>query len=159
MKRNPFLKADHIVISRLYNNTAVLTYRIRRKQYVESTGDFIEQEFCFVRDVHISSPKEVSEAVVDGKNYLKGDLTAEIAWLELKNSLDALPGDPAVDVGVESKTLSDLRPMTAVKSGIDLRSDTLEYGGTVYRFVKVLPKNVYANTASVFRIQLREGAG
>lgn len=157
MRRNPFLKADRIIISRLYNNTAVLTYRVRVRSYDAESGELAETEFPFVRTVHISEPSEVSEGIVDGKNYLKGDLTAEIAYLELRQSLDALPGDPAVTVDGEAKTLAELRPMTVVKSGIDLRLDTLEYGGTVYRFVKVKPKHVYANTASIFRMQLREG--
>nr|DAH25015.1 MAG TPA: hypothetical protein [Caudoviricetes sp.] len=157
MRRNPFLKADRIVISKLYGNTAVLTYRVRVRSYDAAAGEFAETEFPFVRTVHISEPSEVSEGIVDGKNYLKGDLTAEIAYLELKQSLDAQPGDPAVTVGGEPKTLAELRPMTVMKSGIDTRLDTLEYGGTVYRFVKVKPKHVYANTASIFRLQLREG--
>lgn len=156
MKKNPFLKADRAVIDKLYSDTATFRYRIPTRSFDTGSGAYYSSFQECVRTINIEQPSELSEASygsgawsADGKNWMKGDLTARVAMLDLQAALDPVSGDP-VDLSME-------RTADGVQSGLDPRYDIVEYGGNTYRIVKVAPANVYANIASVFKIQLREG--
>lgn len=136
MKKNPFLKADDKVI-KMYGNTATVVFVGKTRVYNESTGAVSTQEIRTESRVAISTPSVISEAVADGKNYMVGDLSFDISRLELERVLP------------EGRTAS-------VETGVlDLRSDRFVVAGRQYRIVKMHPKNMWANTPSMYRIQLR----
>ncbi len=149
MKNNPFLKADRIVIDRLYSDTATFHYRIPTRSFDTGSGEYYNSFQECARTINIQEPSEIVDAVVDGKNYMKGDLTANVAMLDLQDALKPVTGDP-VDLNKE-------RTAEGVKSGLDPRYDFVEYGGNTYRIVRISPKHVFANVASLFKVQLREG--
>lgn len=136
MKKNPFLKADDKVI-KMYGNTATVIFVQTVREYDESTGAMEMRESRTESPVSISTPSVISEAVADGKNYMVGDLSFDISRLELERVLP------------EGRTAS-------VETGVlDLRSDRFVVAGRQYRIVKMHPKNMWADTPSMYRIQLR----
>lgn len=148
MKRNPFLKAEEKVLRKVYGNTATLTYLVRSRTYNSDTGELTETDKTFVRVIHISSPSEFADALVDGENIKKGDLRCEVARKTLIDALRPATGDPAV--------LSNLRSASAMTAGIDISTDRLTYCGRDYSIRKIVPLGVYANEPSKYKLHLRE---
>ena len=136
MKKNPFLKADDKVI-KMYGNTATVIFVQETRQYDESTGAMSTQESRTESAVSISTPSVISEAVADGKNYMVGDLSFDISRLELE------------------RVLPDGRTVSVETGVIDLKKDRFVVAGRRYRIVKMHPKNMWADTPSMYRVQLR----
>lgn len=136
MKKNPFLKADDKVI-KMYGNTATVIFVQSTRQYDEATGAISTQESRTESAVSISTPSVISEAVADGKNYMVGDLSFDISRLELE------------------RVLPDGRTASVETGVLDLKKDRFVVSGKRYRIVKIHPKNMWADTPSVYRVQLR----
>lgn len=136
MKKNPFLKADDKVI-KMYGNTATVIFVQSTRQYDEATGAMSTQESRTESAVSISTPSVISEAVADGKNYMVGDLSFDISRLELE------------------RVLPDGRTASVETGVLDLKKDRFVVSGKRYRIVKIHPKNMWADTPSVYRVQLR----
>ena len=151
MKKNPFLKAEQAVIKKVYSNSAVLKFNVKTKLYITATGAFVESVFTCSRNIFIKNPHEIADAIVDGKNYVKGDLTTEIAYQELADVIKPLPDDP---IFPGNKDITDYRRANTRNGGIEI-DDTLEFDGTEYRIVKTIPKNFYAGVPSRIRLQMR----
>lgn len=151
MKKNPFLKAEQAVIKKVYGNTATIKFNIKVKLYITATGAFVESLFTCPRQIFIKNPHEIVDAIVDGKNYIKGDLTTEIAYQELINAIQPMPDDPIMP---ENKDITDHRRANTRNGGIE-EGDTLEFDGTEYRIVKITPKNFYAGVPSRLKLQMR----
>lgn len=151
MKKNPFLKAEKTVIKKVYGNTAVIKFNVKKKTYSIETGAFTETLYSFYRQVFIKNPHEIADAIVDGKNFIKGDLTTEIAYQELVDAIKPMPDDPILP---ESKDITDHRRVNTRNGGIE-EGDTLEFDGTEYRIVKITPKNFYAGVPSRLKLQMR----
>ncbi len=152
MKKNPFQKMEQRVIRKLYNNPAELIYNISARNYDPASGAVKNERHQFRRTVYVGDPSEIHDAVVDGKNYLKGDLFVIIPFLEIFNSRQALPTDPDT-----SQSLSDLRPWQVKNCGIDTGEDLLIFGGISYRFIKIAGKDWYGQQPSIYKAQLRGG--
>lgn len=138
MKRNPFLKVEKLINRKVYSNAAILKLTDKKKVYDEQSGEIIEIPRHGQYAVYISNPHEISEAVVDGKYYLKGDLLISIAYLEVAEATSAFG-----------------REDDAVTGGIRSEYDSLLFNNREYRIVKASPKNFYAGTPSKIKIQLR----
>lgn len=151
MKKNPFLKAEQAVIKKVYGNTATIKFNIKVKLYITATGAFVESLFTCPRQIFIKNPHEIVDAIVDGKNYIKGDLTTEIAYQELINAIQPMPDDPIMP---ENKDITDHRRANTRNGGIE-EGDTIEFDGTEYRIVKITPKNFYAGVPSRLKLQMR----
>ena len=151
MKKNPFLKAEKAVIKKVYGNAAIIKFNIKTKLYITATGAFVESSFTCPRQVFIKNPHEIADAIVDGKNYIKGDLSTEIAYQELVDVIRPLPDDPIMP---ENKDITDHRRANTRNGGIE-EGDTLEFDGTEYRIVKITPKNFYAGVPSRLKLQMR----
>lgn len=136
MKKNPFLKADDKVI-KMYGNTATVIFVQETRQYDEATGAISTQESRTESAVSISTPSVISEAVADGKNYMVGDLSFDISRLELE------------------RVLPDGRTASVETGVLDLKKDRFVVAGRRYRIVKMHPKNMWADTPSMYRVQLR----
>jgi hypothetical protein len=139
MKKNPFLKAEKAVIRKVYGNAAVLNFNAKSKIYNAETGSFSETKTVTSKTVYITNPHEIADAVVDKLNYLKGDLNMEIAYQEVADAVSGVSG----------------RTANTRNGGIDGLSDTLTFDGTIYRIVKITPKNFYAGAPSRLKLQLR----
>lgn len=139
MKKNPFLKAEKAIIRRVYRNSATLNFNVKSKSYDAATGEFYETETVTAKTVYIKNPREIADAVVDKLNYLKGDLNVEIAYQEVADAVSGVSG----------------RTANTRNGGIDGLSDTLTFDGTIYRIVKITPKNFYAGAPSRLKLQLR----
>lgn len=151
MKKNPFLKAEQAVIKKVYSNSAVLKFNVKTKLYITATGAFVESVFTCPRNIFIKNPHEIADAIVDGKNYIKGDLSTEIAYQELVNAVKPLSDDPIMP---NNKDITDYRRANTRNGGIE-DGDTLEFDGTEYRIVKITPKNFYAGVPSRLKLQMR----
>lgn len=151
MKKNPFLKAEQAVIKKVYGNTAEIKFNIKVKLYITTTGAFVESLFPCSRQVFIKNPHEIADAILDGKNYIKGDLTTEIAYQELVDAIKPMPDDPIMP---ESKDITDHRRVNTRNGGIE-EGDTLVFDGTEYRIIKTTPKNFYAGVPSRIKLQMR----
>jgi hypothetical protein len=139
MAKNPFLKSEAKII-KMYGNTAELHFVFRQKKYNAETGDITEEKYEEVRDISISEPAVISEAVADGKNYIIGDMTFDVSRLELEI---ALPG---------------IRHASIETCGINFESDYIVIGGQKYRIVKMNPKAMWMNLPAKYRVQVRIGA-
>ena len=152
MKRNPLLKAEERIISKVYGNLAEMLYRVRTKSYNAETGEIFEVNAEFVRGFHYTDPHIISETSADGKNYIVGDVTFSVAFAEFQKNLElSLPTDPA---GLSLKTLRG----DAIPYGINAESDAVRLFGRKWRVVKITPLEVYANIPALLKLQLREGA-
>ena len=151
MKKNPFLKAEKAVIKKVYGNTAVIKFNVKKKTYSTETGAFTETLYSFYRQVFIKNPHEIADAIVDGKNYIKGDLTTEIAYQELTDVIKPISADPIMP---DSSNITDYRRANTRNGGLEI-DDTLEFDGTEYRIVKTTPKNFYAGVPSRIKVQMR----
>ena len=139
------------MIKKVYGNTATIKFNIKVKLYITATGAFVESLFTCPRQIFIKNPHEIVDAIVDGKNYIKGDLTTEIAYQELINAIQPMPDDPIMP---ENKDITDHRRANTRNGGIE-EGDTLEFDGTEYRIVKITPKNFYAGVPSRLKLQMR----
>lgn len=155
MKKNPFLKAEKAVIAKVYGNTATLNINVTRRTYDSATGAFSETTAVYPRTIHIGNPHEIADVIVDGKQYVKGDLNADAAFLEIADALIPMTGDPTAVIDGETKTIADFRSANRRTGGIDETKDTIVFDGTTYRIVRVTPKNIYAGTPSRLKLQLR----
>lgn len=155
MKRNPFLKADKAVIKKVYGNPAVLKMCENRRSYDSHTGEFTEDDAVFLRNIFIGNMHEIADAVVDGKQYVKGDLHTEVAFQEIADSLVPMTGDPVIVIDKEQKTIADLRKADHRTAGIKETKDSLVFDGTEYRIIRITPMIVYAGVPSKLKIQLR----
>lgn len=155
MKRNPFLKLEQKIAAKVYNNVGTLTFNVKARTYNEQTGSFTETTYVFPRTVHIKRPREISEAIVDNRLYLKGDLNVDIPYLDFAEAMKAYDDDPAIKVGEVSKTISDYRAINSINGGLDMTNDTICFVGKIYRPIKVTAKNMYAGVPSIFTVLMR----
>ncbi len=139
MKSNPFLKAEKAVLQKVYGNVCVLNLRIEKRSYDKESGKFSSEFVSLERDVYISSPHEISLAAVDGKTYLRGDMSCNIAFLSLQE----------IFADIES------RDIDTPTFGLDIKNDRLIFKNTAYRITKVVPQKFYAATPSIIRLYLR----
>lgn len=151
MKNNPFLKAEKAVIKKVYGNPAVIKFNVKIKTYSAETGAFAEDIYTFLRKVYIKNPHEIADAIVDGKNYIKGDLQTEIAYQELIDVIKPANNDPQMP---KMQTIEDFRRANTRSGGIE-DGDTLEFDGTEYRIIKVTPKNFYGGVPSRLKLHMR----
>lgn len=151
MKKNPFLKAEQAVIKKVYGNTAEIKFNIKVKLYITATGAFVESLFPCSRQVFIKNPHEIADAIVDGKNYIKGDLTTEIAYQELADVIKPISTDPIMP---DNSNITDYRRANTRNGGLEI-DDTLVFDSTEYRIVKTTPKNFYAGVPSRIKVQMR----
>lgn len=144
MKRNPLLKAEEKIITKVYGNTATMVYDIRTRTYDKDTGAISETETMVRKEFHFADPHVVSETSADGKKYMIGDIIFTSPYMEFQRNLNSLPADYA----------------TARKSpfGIDIASDTIEVFDRSYRIIKITPQEVYAGVPAKIKIQIREGS-
>ncbi len=138
MKNNPFQKTKQRIIRNVYGNVAVLSIRTRIKEYNSSTGELSESVATVIANVFISNPRQISDAVVDGKNYMKGDLHVNAAYLEIAKA-----------------TAPAGRTVRAKDAGIDMSSDTLTFGDTEYNFIKITALDFFGGKPSELKLQLR----
>ena len=155
MRRNPFAKADRLVIKRVYKNAATLNFNVELKAYDTSSGTFTQDTYTFPRTVYIRNPHEISDALVDNKLYFKGDLNTEIAYDDVCRSIKPLATDPAIGTGTDTQDITDFRTPNGRNGGIDETTDTLVFDDTEYRFVKIVPKQFYVGTPSRMKVILR----
>lgn len=151
MKKNPFLKAEKTVIKKVYTNPAVVRFNVKLKTYDPGTGAFSENTYIFLRDVFIKNPHEIADAIVDGKNYIKGDLNTDIAYQEMIDAIKPIDSDPVIEPNTD---ITNYREANSRNGGLE-ESDTIEFNGTEYRIVKITPKNFFAGVPSRLKIQMR----
>lgn len=155
MRRNPFAKADRLVIKRVYKNAATLKFNVELKTYDSASGAFSQDTYVFQRTVYIRNPHEIADALVDNRLYFKGDLNTEIAYDDVCRSIKPLDTDPTVVVDGKTKYITDFRAPNGRNGGIDETDDTLVFDDTEYRFVKIVPKQFYVGTPSRMKVILR----
>jgi hypothetical protein len=146
LKKNPLQKAQQKIIRKVYGNKAVLKIVERTKVYDEETGAMSDSELIFSRDVYIKNPRQVADAIVDGKNYLKGDMHVDVAFKEIADALNrAESGDPGVLA----------REVNIKNGGIDIKHDYLEFGEVSYAFVKITALEFFGGEPASLKLQLR----
>lgn len=137
----------------LNRNTAVLIYNINSYDpFTGLGGDFIPIR----RPLVCKAPEQVDARLVDGKNYLAGDLVAEITYVDLIASRDPLPGDPAISNNGMDKTLADMRPYDATTGGIDIGIDELQFGDISYTIVNVRAAQWLDDLPAIYVLTLRK---
>ena len=89
------------------------------------------------RTVQVKGLREIAKNLIDGKNYIAGDFSTEIAYTKYLAARAPLASDPVIPGDGKSLTLSDVRPL-AENYGIRPVEDTLSIGGTVWNICNVL---------------------
>lgn len=138
MKRNPFLKVEQIINKKVYGNVATLVLSDVTKKYNEQTGEMTEETREEQFQVYISNPHEISDVIVDGKYYIKGDLTLKIAYLELRGATSSFDREDDVITG-----------------GIRAQTDRLVFKKREYRIVKAQAETFFAGVPAKIKLQLR----
>ncbi len=147
MKRNPFLKAEKAIIKKVYGNAAILNINVCIKTYDSMSGALSENKLVFHRKIYIRNPHNIADAVVDKVNYLKGDLSTDVAFREIKDAIIPMVDDPG--------DITNYRKADSRTGGIDESCDTLSFNGITYRIIKLTPKGFYAGSPTKMNIQLR----
>lgn len=127
------LYAEVNAIADVNANPAVLTIHIEGvKDFYTGTVEIFELR----RDLTVNAPKPVNVRLIDGSNVLSGDFTCRVDFLQLVSAFAPKPGDPEITINGISKTLADLRPVTAANNwGIDLGDDYITIGGDKWQIV------------------------
>lgn len=136
MKGNPFLKADDKTL-RINGNTANLIFTDVSRSFDENTGEITIDATENVVSVPISAPHAVNEHVVDGKNFISGDIRFEISRLALEK---ALPSGRNPDM---------------MSCGVSKEKDKVKMGTVTYSIVRIEPVNIYNNIPSRYKFHLR----
>jgi hypothetical protein len=136
MAGNPFLKADDKLL-RVNGNTAHLTFVDTSTTYDETTGEMAVETKENTVTIPISNPTVISEHIVDGKNYIAGDLKFETSRLALESSLP-------------STRYADMQ-----NCGIDKKNDRISIGTVTYAIVRVEPANLWNNDPSRYKLHVR----
>lgn len=136
MKGNPFLKADDKTL-RINGNTATIVFVDISSSYDESTGEITMDSMENSVNLPISAPSPINEHIVDGKNYISGDMKFEVSRLALEN---ALPGSRTADM---------------INCGIIKSKDRFKLGTLFYSIIKIEPLNIYNNIPSRYRFHIR----
>lgn len=136
MKGNPFLKADDKTI-KINGNSANLVFVDMTSEFNENTGEITIDATENVVSVPISDPHAVNEHVVDGKNFISGDIRFEVSRLALEK---ALPSGRKPDM---------------MNCGVDKKNDRIRMGTVTYSIVKIEPVNIYNNIPSRYKFHVR----
>ena len=136
MKGNPFLKADDKTL-RINGNTANLVFVDMTSGFDENTGEITIDAMENVVSVPVSAPSAVNEHVVDGKNFITGDVRFEISRLALEK---ALPSSRTPDM---------------MNCGVSKEKDRVKIGAVTYSIVRIEPQNIYNNIPSRYKFHLR----
>lgn len=136
MKGNPFLKADDKTL-RINGNTATIVFVDISSSYDESTGEITMDSMENSVNLPISAPSPINEHIVDGKNYISGDMKFEVSRIALEN---ALPASRTADM---------------INCGIIKGKDRFKLGTLFYSIVKIEPLNIYNNIPSRYRFHIR----
>lgn len=136
MAKNPFLKADDKTL-RINGNFAFIIFTDKKTAYDEQTGEIVYDETQNSVEIPISNPSMFNEHVIDGKNFVSGDLKFEVSRLALEN---ALPSNRTPDMN---------------SCGIDKTLDKIKLGTEVYHIVRIEALNVWGNIPSRYKFHVR----
>lgn len=136
MKGNPFLKADDKTL-RINGNSAVFVFLDEKSSYNEETGEITFDSTENSVNIPISAPSAINEHVVDGKNFIAGDIRFEISRFALEK---ALPSSRTPDM---------------LKCGVITEKDKVKMGTVTYSIVRIEPQNIYNNIPSRYKFHLR----
>lgn len=101
------------------------------------------------RVVMIKSPTSISTRLIDGKNYIAGDMVTELAYLKYIAARKLLHPDLlSIVQNNVAVSLDDVRPITE-NYGIDYGIDTLLFGNEEWYIVKVDPVGMMDNDNGV----------
>lgn len=134
--KNPFLKADDKTL-RINGNFAKIIFTDETRSYDESTGDITSDVIENDVEIPVSDPTAFNEHVVDGKNFISGDIKLEISRLALEG---AIPSSRNADMNA---------------CGINKEKDKIQIGIVTYRIVRIEGVNVWGNTPSRYKFHLR----
>lgn len=155
LSNNPIAKVAYSVAKGVRKNKAVIKYVCKFEDiYARRT-----EEYVFLRTIWILDPEPVKAWMVASGNNIAGDMVLYIPALSLLYTRAPLDTDPIPKVGLEAKTLEDLRPWDNTTGGIDIATDAIEWAGTTYRIIKVEPTHWWKNDPAKFKITLRTGPG
>lgn len=148
----PFQKiSGKLVKAKIFNNQASLTYVIN--DYIWQTGENIDIKIK--RSVACYPPDQVDARLVDGKNYLAGDLIMRIPYTVVMESRKPQAGDPEIILNTVKKTLEEMRPYDPATGGILVGVDTITFGGTVYKIGNVKGEQWMNNEPADYYFTLR----
>lgn len=116
-------------------NSATITLHIEGvKDFFTGTVEIFE----IPRKITVKAPEPVSVRLIDGSNVLSGDFTCTVDFLQMINVFSPKPDDPVITINGVSKSIADLRPVTAANNwGIDLGDDYITIGGDKWQIVAV----------------------
>ncbi len=93
------------------------------------------------RTVSIKSPTSINTRLIDGKNYIAGDMVTEISFRKYLAIRSSKNNDPAIIQNNIATSLEDVRPITE-NYGFDLGIDTLLFSSDEWFIVKVDPEGI-----------------
>ena len=141
-------------------NLATLTYRINDQGGFSGGSDKIIE---IQRKIKVKSPESMAERLVDGAERRVGDLVCKVAYSQLYAAHEPQNGDPDIIINGVSKTLEEVRPVTAqlgnsktIRWGIDLGDDTLTIGGDTWLIVEIEPEQWLDGEPARFTLRLRK---
>lgn len=141
-------------IEDLNRNSAILNFNIATNGYDPSTG-LNTGSTVIQRKILIKAPHKIDARLVDGKNYLAGDLVCEIAFSELWSARTPLASDREIIVNGVQKSLDDVRPYHSGDCGIDIGIDTLCFGELEYDIANIEGLNWLNNEPAKYLITMR----
>jgi hypothetical protein len=100
--------------------------------------------FHIVRKAMVKSPVSINTRLIDGKNYIAGDMQTEIAWLKYLALREPAKTDPAIVQNNVPFTLEDVRPLNQ-DYGFDLGIDSVLFGSDEWYIVKIDPVGIMDN--------------
>lgn len=148
------LKAELIGIPDLNYNEVVISFHVDTYDPFSATGSSVTSQ-KIQRTVVIGSPKQVDARMIDGKNYVSGDLIMPVAFLVMVDAMKPLSSDPVITIGGHAKTLTDLRPYSPDTCGIIIGKDTVTLGGREYKIANIAPAGWLDGEPSSYTITAR----